>query len=234
MTESDAARRARQKINSANYRARQKAVSGTKVARGTTPHGGGALAKAQADARATRTERDRVLRTLPNVMSIDAKHPAKTAARIIPALETERGGMKVVKSKKAQQKRAAAIRQNLDANRLMGIGRQRKNALKIELTDGAISEQLQEMNPRDRGRFESLTSRISAGSIQSIGILFKHAGGQALYSAAIEKILYPPSREAGFAILESLADYAESAAEQYSPRALREQGLGDKNGRLNI
>jgi len=235
MIDADDARRARQRVNSAAYRARQKAAAATKVKHGAQPHGGGVVAKAAADAQAMRVERDRILRLLPHAMSAaDRSVPVEKVPHLRPVIDLGRDDGPTVKTKRAQANRAAAIRQNANAERLQGIGRQRKAALKIELTDGPISEELQEMSASDRARFRQLTDRIAAGSAQSIGILFKHAGGQSLYSAAIEKIRYKPSRDAGFGILEALADYAERAAELYSPAALKRQGLGDRNGRLNI
>ncbi len=234
MTDSDEARRARQRANSAAYRARQKAAATTKKLRGATPHGGGVVQKAQADARAIREERERILRQLPHAMSIDAENPPERAARIRPIIDTGRAEGPTVKTKRAQQNRAAAIRERVNAERLQGVGKRRKADLIIELTDGPISEELQEMSKGDRIRFQELVERIASGSNQSTAILFEHAGGQKLYSAAIERIRYKPHRRDGFELLEQLANYAETAAEIYSPAAMKRLGLGDKNGRLNV
>lgn len=227
-------RRARQRANSAAYRARQKAAAATKKARGAQPHGGGIVAKAQADAQALREARLNVLRQLPHAMSVTPEHPAERAARIRPIIDTGRTEGPPVKTKAAQQRRAAAIRTRANAERLQGIGRRRRNDLRLELTDGPISEELQEMSPEDRRRFAELTDRIASGSAQSIAILFEHAGGQKLYSAAIERIRYKADRASGFDLLEALAEYAETAAELYSPAAMRQLGLGDRNGRLQF
>ncbi len=231
----DEQRRAQHAKNQAAYRARQKAAAASKKLRGATPHGGGIVFKAQADARAIREERERILRQLPHAMSIDAENPPERAARIRPVIDTGRAeGPPIPKTKRAQQNRASAIRENVNAERLQGIGRRRINDLRIELTDGPISEELQEMSKSDRRRFAELTDRISAGSAQSVAILFEHAGGQKLYSAAIERIRYKPHRNEGFELLEALAEYAETAAQIYSPSALKRLGLGDKNGRINV
>lgn len=235
MSAGDAAYRARKAANQRAYRARQKAAQSAKAPRGGAPHGGGAVQKAQRDAQAARTERDATLRKLPNAMSIDKENPlSKKTPRIIPPMRTDRAEGPVLKSKSAQAKRAAAIRENVAAEKVRSIGRERQNALRIELTDGKISEQLQEMSRFDRARFAEYTERIAGISQQALGVLFKYGGGQGLYNSAIEKILYEKNREAGFDVLRSLVEHAERADELYSPRALRAQGLGDRAGRLNI
>lgn len=213
----DAARRARQAANSRAYRARQRAAAETKKLRGATPHGGGVVDAARAAADELRTNRLHVLSQLP-----DARNPR---AKIRPQLETERAEGPAKKTKTAQARRAADIRAGANAQRVAAIGRARKASLRIELTDGPLSEMLQEMNPNDRARFRELTDRIAKGSAQSVGILFAHAGGQGLYSGAIEKIVYELSREEGFDMLETLAEYAETAAKLYAPSTI---------GRLNI
>jgi len=225
MTAADDARRARQRINSKNYRDRQKAAAATKKPRGATPHGGGVVSNAQAYARELREARTSILRQLPDVRSLDPNNPGRRVARIRPIIDTERAEGPAVKTKAAQQRRASAIRANANAEKLQGIGRRRKNDLRMELSDGSISDQLQEMSPDDRVRFRILIDRITAGSAQSIAILFEHAGGQKLYSAAIERILYKANRSSGFDLLEALAEYAENAAREYAP---------SKIGRLNV
>lgn len=172
-----------------------------------------------------RAARAEILRQLPDVRSLDAKHPERRTARIRPVIETERAEGPPVKTKAAQQRRAAAIRERANSERLQGIGRARKAALRVELTDGPVSEQLQEMNPEHRRRFRELTDRISRGSAQAVAILFEHAGGQKLYSAAIERILYKRDRESGFDLLEALAENADAAAKLYAPSRI---------GRLNV
>lgn len=225
MSASDDRRRARQRLNSAAYRARQKAAAETQKLRGATPHGGGSVSQAQSAARELRESRAAILRQLPDVRSLDPQHPERTPARIRPIIATDRAEGPPVKTRAAQQRRAAAIRTNANAERLQGIGKRRKDDLRIELTDGSISDQLQEMSPDDRARFRSLIDRITRGSAQSVAILFEHAGGQKLYSAAIERILYKANRASGFDLLEALAEYAESAAREYAP---------SKIGRLNV
>lgn len=106
-----------------------------------------------------------------------------------------------------------------------GIGRARKASLREETTNGAIADQLQEMGPFDLGRFRDLIDRITSGSAQSLGILFEHVGGQKIYSAAIERILYKASREEGFDLLETLAEYAESASREYAPSKIGRLGI---------
>lgn len=217
MTAADDARRARQRANSAAYRARQKAAAQTKKPRGAQPHGGGVVRAAQEYAETLRQTRAEILAQLP-----DVRNPA---ANIRPMERTGRAEGPPVKTKAAQVARAKAIRDRANAERLQGIGRARKNSLAVELTDGPISEQLQEMNPDQRRRFRDLTERITRGSAQAVAILFEHAGGQKLYSAAIERILYKASREEGFDMLETLAEYAEDAARLYAPSRI---------GRLNV
>lgn len=235
MTAAEDAKRARHAANQRAYRARQKAAQAAKLPRSRPVHGGGIVEKAQADAKRIRAERAAILAQLPNARSIDSKHPlSELTPRLRPGLETGRVQGPTPKTKAAQEKRAAAIRQNVAAERLQNLGRARKDALRIELSDGPLSEELQEMEPYDRQRFAEFAERISGTSAQSIGILFRHAGGQALYNEAIDLIRYPPTRAQGFALLESLAEAAEKAEELYSPRALKAQGLGDRNGRLNV
>ena len=211
------ARRARQRANSQAYRLRQRDAASTQLPRGAKPHGGGVVKHAQEQAERLRQARANVLAQLP-----DVRNPA---ANIRPMERTGRAEGPPVKTRAAQERRAKAIRDRANAERLQGIGRARKNSLNVELTDGPISEQLQEMSPDQRSRFRELTQRITKGSAQSVAILFEHAGGQKLYSAAIERILYKASREEGFDMLETLAEYAEDAARLYAPSRI---------GRLNV
>lgn len=235
MTAADDAKRSRQRAASAAYRARQKAATQSRKPHSQPVHGGGLVEKAQADAQRIRAERAAILAKLPNARSIDKDHPlSENTPRIRPPLDTGRVAGPTPKTKAAQERRAAAIRQNVAAEKLQNLGRARKASLSIELTDGPISEELQEMEPHDRQRFREFADRITGTSAQSIGILFRHGGGQALYNEAIDLIRYKPTREAGMALLRSLAEAAEKAEELYSPRALKAQGLGDQNGRLNV
>lgn len=228
-----AALKARQAAASARYRERQKAAAATKKPRGAQPHGGGVVDAARAQSEALRRERSRILRQLPDVRGIDEATPAEKAARILPKMDTARAEGPAPKTKAAQVKRARTIRENANAKRVVNIGRARKNDLMIELTDGPISEDLQAMAPHHRQQFRELIGRITRGSAQSLGILFEHAGGQDLYSAAIGRILYPATRESGFDLLETLAEHAESAAREYSPSSINRR-TGLPLGRLNI
>lgn len=234
MTAEDEARRARQRVNSANYRARQRLAAADKVPRGVAPHGAGMVQKAVSDAQNIRIKRSEILSKLPNVRGIDENTPADKAARIRPPMAMPVAEGPKVKSRKAQNRRAEAIRERVAAERLQAVGKRRKADLRIELTDGPISEQLQEMTPRDRATFADYTDRIARISAQALAILFQYSGGQSVYSAAIERILYSKTRQSGFDLLASLVEYAERAEAEYSPAAMRRAGLGDKSGRLNI
>lgn len=203
-----AALRARQAAASAAYRARQRVAQASRVPRGGLPHGAGIVKAAQAHAESLRDRRAEILTNLP-----DVRNPAVT----IRPIERTKREAPPKRTKAAQQRTAAAIRERANAEKIAAIGKARKDQLRIELTDGSISEQLQEMDAMDRARFRELAERISAGSAQSIGILFEHTGGQKIYSAAIERILYKTSREEGFDMLEMLAEYAEAAAKLYAP-----------------
>ena len=202
-------------------------AAAAKKLRGATPHGGGAVLRAQQQAEALRQARAAELKRLPDVRSMsEANERGLKPARIRPVMETGRGLDKPLpKTKAAQANRAAAIRESSNAKRVEGIGRSRKASLNAEFMYGPISEQLQEMSPSDRRRFVGLVERITRGSNQSIGVLFEHAGGQKLYSAAIERIVYKSHRSEGFDLLETLAEYAELAATEYAP---------SKIGRLTI
>lgn len=232
MTAEEDAKRARHAANQAAYRQRQREAAATKKPRGAEPHGGGIVAKAEADAAALREARFNTLRQLPHAMSVAPGYPAETAARIRPIIDTGRSEGPPVKTKAAQERRAAAIRARVNAERLQGIGARRKADLRAELTTGPIADLLGEMSRADRHHFDELIQRITKGSNQAIAILFEHAHGQQLYSSAIGKILYETDRAVGFDQLEALAEYAETAAELYSPKAMRAKGLGDRNGRL--
>lgn len=204
-----AALRARQAAASRAYRARQKVARAA-----STPyanrHGGGIVQAAREQAEQLRRTRATLLSQLP-----DVRNPR---ANIRPNMETGRAEGPERKTKKGQLSRAADIRANSNATRVELIGKRRKADLRTELTTGPIAGKLRdELSPYDLMRLSDLLARIARGSAQSIGILFDHVGGQKLYSAAIERLLYAASREEGFDILETLTEYAESAAREYAP-----------------
>lgn len=203
-----AALRARQAAASRAYRARQRAArtESTPYAR---RHGGGVVDAARTFAERLRQARTDTLKQLPDVRNLKAK--------IRPKMATDRAPGPARKTKAGQERRAREIRDRANAERIAGIGRARKESLRRELIDGPISEQLQEMNAHDRDRFQDAIDRITAGSNQAVGILFEHVGGGGLYTGAIDKILYPPSRQEGFDMLETLAEYAETAHREYAP-----------------
>lgn len=128
------------------------------------------------------------------------------------------------KTRAAQLRQAAAIREQAAAQKLQTVGRNRQAQLRNELGFGPNAERLQEaMSPEQRRRFQLLSDTIAKGSQQSTAILFNYAGGQSAYSSALERILASPESrdvEEGLAILAQLAETAGRADAMYSPKAL--------------
>lgn len=202
-----AALRARQRVNSANYRARQAAAKAGRAA----PPDAGIVQRAQRDARSLRERRAAVISSLP-----DIRNPRVT---LYPGMVTDRWAP-TAKTRRGQNTQASRIRDRADAERLQGIGRARRNQLISELErdqDGRLHEN---MNADQRRDFQRYSEQIASGSQQSIAILFEYAGGQGDYSSAIERIkASPQSRdvEEGLAILARLAQMAARAAVEYAP-----------------
>lgn len=216
MAESDAARRARQARNSAAYRARQRA----KQAGRATPADPAIVQRAQAYARNLRESRAAAISSLPNVQNPRGHlRPKEVTERSAPERKTRRG----------QQTQASRIKGRADSERLQSIGRSRREQLRTELDrdDGPLTLR-SSMTADQRAEFQHYSNRIAAGSLQSLAILFEHAGGQEDYSMALERILASPDSrdvELGLAILAKLAGTAERAAVMYAP---------SKIGRLSV
>lgn len=215
---------ARQARNSANYRARQKAArTGAPIPveaqrkrepNYRPPRVSGIVESAQASARRQREARAAVIASLP-----DIRNPRVT---LRPGEVTERAAPER-KTRKGQQTQASRIRGRAAAERLQNIGRARRNQLLSELELDPTGRLADNMTPEQRREFQAYSEQIARGSRQSIAILFEYAGGQSVYSSAIERILASPeSRDVdeGLAMLASLAEQAQRAAVVYSPSAI--------------
>lgn len=220
----------RQAVNSANYRAREKAArTNTAVpitarlqrpANYRPPRVSGNVERAQATAQAQRERRAEVLRGLT-----DVRNPEVT----LRIGEQPKRAAPAKRQKAARDRQSRAIREQSASESVQAVGRARKNQLRMELDNGAQSERLLDsMTEEQRSRFRATIERITAGSQQSIGILFRYAGGQNDFNAALERALASPESrdvEEGLDMLESLAERAEAAAVLYAPK---------KVGRINV
>lgn len=202
-----AALRARQARNAANYRARQRAAKAGRAA----PPDPGIVARAQSAARNLRESRAAVISSLPDVRNPRVRlRSGEVTERAAPVRTTRRG----------QQTQASRIRDRANAERLQAIGRARRVQLRSELDRDPDGRLRQNMTADQRAEFQHYSERIAAGSQQSIAILFEYAGGQGVYSGALERILASPeSRDVdeGLAMLAALAEQAERAAVMYAP-----------------
>lgn len=217
-----AAYRARQARNAANYRARVKASrTGAPIPTAAVQQRpahyrpvtvSGAVENARAQAERLRNTRDEVIGQLSDIRSpgTNLRNKERTE-RAVPERKTREG----------RKRQAEAIRMRANAERLQPLGRARKEQLRTELESGMQSDRLQENMTRDQRRqFQKLSEAIANGSAQSVAILFEHAGGQNLYSAALDRILASPEGrdvEEGLDLLATLATYAKRAHREYAP-----------------
>lgn len=219
-----AALRARQAKNAANYRARLRAVrAGLPIppearlqqpARYRPPRISGVVENAQAVARLQRERRAAVISSLP-----DVRNPR---VRLRAGEVTERAAPER-KTRKGQQTQASRIRGRAAAERLQAIGRSRRNQLISELERDPTGRLGDTMTADQRRDFQRYSEAIANGSGQAIAILFEYAGGQNVYSAALERILASPESrdvEEGLAMLASLAEQASRASVMYAPSAI--------------
>jgi hypothetical protein len=176
--------------------------------------------RAQAAAARQREARAAAISNLP-----DIRNPRVT---LRPPEQTGRG-LPERKTPAGQKRQAQAFRERIAAEKLQNVGRARKEQLTTELTHSVNSDVYERnMDREQQQRFQRISERIASGSQQSLAILFEHAGGQGLYSAALERILASPTSrdvEEGLAMLEELADQANQAAVVYAPSRI---------GRLSI
>lgn len=202
-----AALRARQARNAANYRARQRAAQAGRAA----PPDPGIVQRAQAEARNLRERRAAVISSLPDIRNPRVRlRSGEVTDRAAPMRSTRRG----------QQTQAARIRDRANAERLQAIGRSRRSQLVSELERDPTGRLNDNMTPDQRRDFQRYSEQIAQGSQQSIAILFEYAGGQGVYSSALERILASPESrdvEEGLAMLASLAEQARTAAVVYAP-----------------
>lgn len=168
------------------------------------------VARAVEYAENLRNRRAETLRQL-----IDVRNPQ---VKLRVGERTERRAT-IRKTKEGQRRQAQAIREQARAEGVTALGRARKAELVTTLYDGPVSSLLLErLNREQRRRFQSFSERIAAGSMQSVGILFRYAGGLSLYTEALTHILQSePDVEGGLDILEQLAELAESASRLYAP-----------------
>lgn len=227
-----AAYRARQAKNAANYRARVKAErTGVPIpqhaVRQQPAHYrpvtvSGRVENAVAHAERLRNTRDQVISQLPDIRS------PGTNLRIKERTERARPERKTAAGRKRQ---AEAIRMRVNAERLQPLGAARKAQLVNELQSGDQSDRLQDnMSRSQQKRFQELSEAIALGSpgspasAQSVAILFEHAGGQNLYTAALDRILASPEGrdvDEGLDLLATLAGYAKLAHRAYAPSKIR-------------
>lgn len=202
-----AALRARQARNSAAYRARQAAARAGRAA----PPDAGIVERAQRETRSLRERRAAVISSLPDIRNPRVLLRAgEITERAAPVRTTRRG----------QQTQASRIRDRENAARLQSIGRARRSQLISELERDPTGRLNDNMTPDQRRDFQRYSEQIAQGSQQSIAILFEYAGGQGVYSSALERILASPESrdvEEGLAMLASLAEQARAAAVMYAP-----------------
>jgi len=202
-----AALRARQRRNSAAYRARKKAAQAGRAA----PPDAGIVERALRQARELRERRAAVISSLP-----DVRNPR---VRLRPGEVTERAA-EIRTTRRGQMTQAQRIRDRANAERLQAIGRSRRDQLVSELERDSTGRLYDAMTREQRADFQRYSEEIARGSQQSIAILFEYAGGQSVYSSALERILASPESrdvEEGLAMLAYLAEQARSAAVMYSP-----------------
>jgi hypothetical protein len=234
-----AAYRARQAKNAANYRARVKAErTGVPIPQRAvrqqpahyrpvtkidieTGEKRNRVQLAVAHAERLRNSRDQVIARLPDVRSPGTNLRIKERTdRSQPERKTEAG----------RKRQTEAIRTRINAERLQPLGAARKEQLVNELKNGPQSDRLYgpnaNMNRAQQKRFQELSEIIANGttgapaSAQSVAILFEHAGGQNLYTAALDRILASPEGrdvEEGLDLLSTLAGYAKLAHRAYAP-----------------
>lgn len=202
-----AALRARQARNSAAYRARQAAARAGRAA----PPDAGIVERAQRETRSLRERRAAAISSLPDIRNPRVQLRAgEITDRAAPVRTTRKG----------QQTQAARIRERENAARLQAVGRARRSQLVSELERDPTGRLSDNMTREQRRDFQRYSEQIAQGSQQSIAILFEYAGGQGVYSSALERILASPESrdvEEGLAMLASLAEQARAAAVMYAP-----------------
>ena len=176
--------------------------------------------RAQAAAARQRQLRAEAINSLPDIRNPVVKLRAgEQTGRGLPERKTAAG----------QRRQAQAFRERIAAEKLQAVGRARKAQLVTELEYGPQSDRLLDaMTPDQQRDFQRYSERIASGSQQSIALLFNYAGGQSVYSSALERILASPESrdvEEGLAMLAALAEQADRAAKMYAP---------SKIGRLTI
>lgn len=185
------------KVNRAAERARQAIVE-----------------RAQAAAARQRQARAAIISSLPDIRNPRVNlRPGEQTGRGLPERKTPAG----------QRRQAQAFRQRIAGERLQNIGRARKNQLVSELERDPTGRLHDNMTADQRRDFQAYSEAIARGSQQSIALLFEHAGGQSVYSSALERILASPESrdvEEGLAMLASLAEQAARAAVVYAPSAI--------------
>jgi hypothetical protein len=184
------------KVNRADERARQAIVE-----------------RAQAAAARQREARAAIISSLPDINNM------RPDVRLRPGEQTGRG-LPERKTPAGQRRQAQAFRQRIAAEKLQNVGRARKFQLVTELERDPTGRLYDNMTPDQRRDFQRYSEAIAQGSQQSIAILFEFAGGQGMYSSALEKILASPdSRDVdeGIARLAQLAGLASKAAVEYAP-----------------
>lgn len=178
----------------------------------------GVVQNAQAYAERVRQRRYQFLRQLPNAIN-----PRKKIR--IP--EPEERAAPVKKTRPAQERQAAAIRESVNNQRLARVGKARKGELVIALEFGPQYDRLQHNMTREQQReFQALSETIARGSAQSVAILFEYSGGQSLYTGAFDLILQStPDVEGGLGLLAELAEAAQRAAVIYAPSTIGRLGF---------
>lgn len=214
-------RREQNRINKANQRARDRAAAaGKPTPRKVASYPARASAAREADKyRRAAEARLNVLRQLPSVNNVEHPEvglsslgspvsftPAKRVGRLSPARQAE------------------AIRDLARSQKLVEVGRGRREQLRTELTDSEQSWQYgRYMSPEQQQRFQDLSNKIASIPLQAIGILFDYENGAETYHSAIGRLTGSPDSvdvEEGLDILAGLAEVAERAGKMYAPRAI--------------
>lgn len=215
-----AALRARQAANSRAYRARKaaaRAEMGTPPRVRQAPSSEQAVIRAHEQRAAAKARRYEIVGKLTSArnpaVTIYTPREAPTAPALIPDTAAKR------------RQRIKVIRENAKAQQLVNIGRRRKreiaDVLRYDPRAESITENLKQI-PDGLERFRRATARLSAVSMQTLGIFLTHEGGEGDLQSSLTQLAYPRGSDLEDALgrVESLADQVEKAEQLYGPRAV--------------
>lgn len=214
-------RREQNRINKANQRARDRAREAAKpIPRKVASYPARASAAREAEKLREATQRRYdVLKRLPSVQNID--HPEVGVNR----LPDVNGFTLASATRRMSPKRQAeALRTTARSQKLVEVGRGRREQLRHELHDSEQSWQYQRyMSPEQQQRFQELSEKIASIPLQAIGILFDYENGSESYHSVIGMLTGSPDSvdvEEALSTLSDLAEVAERAGKLYAPRAI--------------